>query len=49
MLFRSGAWLAFVRHGNPWTDDLPWPPHSPGAGPTVVLDTVTARRNGHTR
>ncbi|GAA4897970.1 carboxylesterase/lipase family protein [Actinomycetospora straminea] len=44
-----GAWLAFARHGDPGTDDLPWPPHSPGAGPTVVLDTVTAHRNGHTR
>lgn len=43
-----GAWLAFVRHGNPWTDDLPWPPHSPGAGPTVVLGNRSGG-NGHTR
>ncbi|PVZ07686.1 carboxylesterase/lipase family protein [Actinomycetospora cinnamomea] len=39
-----GAWLQFVRTGNPWTDALPWPPHSPGRGPTVVLDRETERR-----
>ncbi len=55
-----GAWLRFARTGNPWTDALPWPPHSPGHGPTVVLDRETQRsgarpsntavvRNGHTR
>jgi para-nitrobenzyl esterase len=43
-----GAWLRFARTGNPWTDALPWPPHSPGHGPTVVLDASTVR-NGHTR
>jgi para-nitrobenzyl esterase len=43
-----GAWLRFARTGNPWTDALPWPPHSPGYGPTVVLDASTVR-NGHTR
>ena len=43
-----GAWLRFARTGNPWTDALPWPPHSPGHGPTVVLDASVVR-NGHTR
>jgi para-nitrobenzyl esterase len=42
------AWLRFVRSGNPWTDALPWPPHSPGRGPTVMLDASTVG-NGHTR
>jgi len=42
------AWLSFARTGNPWTDALPWPPHSPGRAPTIVLDASTAR-NGHTR
>ncbi|GAA4925296.1 para-nitrobenzyl esterase [Actinomycetospora succinea] len=42
------AWLRFVRTGDPSTDALPWPSHTPGRGPTTVLDTALAR-NGHTR
>lgn len=42
------AWLRFVRTGDPSGDDLPWPAHTPGRGPTTVLDTSGAR-NGHTR
>ena len=42
------AWLRFVRTGNPSTDALPWPSHTPGRGPTVVLD-ASAVGNGHTR
>lgn len=42
------AWLRFVRTGDPSTGALPWPPHTPGRGPTTVLDT-SAVRSGHTR
>lgn len=41
------AWLRFVRTGDPSTDVLPWPSHTPGRGPTTVLDARSAR-NGHT-
>jgi len=42
------AWLGFVHTGDPSTPALAWPSHTPGAGPTVVLDASTVR-NGHTR
>lgn len=43
-----GAWLAFVHTGNPSTPSAPWPAHTPGRGPAVVLDAPVVG-NGHTR
>lgn len=38
------AWLGFVRDGDPRAGGAPpWPSHTPGGGPTMVLDSSTSR------
>jgi para-nitrobenzyl esterase len=35
------AWAAFIRTGDPSTEELPWPAFTPDGRRTMVFDTQT--------
>lgn len=37
----GAAWTAHARHGDPSTDEVPWPRHDPSTRPTVVFGRRT--------